>query len=138
MTHQHDFALALAKDYFAKWNDSDFDALRGILADDVTVVLPNSGGSSPEPSTVFTGVDEALNYLRFSMSIFTGIAFVDEKWFVSEDARTVHLHARGDMTTKDGRPYRNVYVFRVETRDRRIVHVDEYTNPIIWDDLGVG
>ena len=137
MTHQHDAALAVAKSYFAKWNDGDFDALRGMLADDAVIVLPLSGGSSPDPSFVFTGKDGALGYLKFARNIFTGITFSDENWFVSEDAASVHLHARGDMRTKDGRPYRNVYVFRLEIRDGKIVHVDEYTNPIIWNDLGV-
>lgn len=136
MTDQHDSALALAKSYFAMWNHSDFEGLRAILADDATIVLPNSGGSSPEPALVFPGIENVLGYLQFAMGIFVSITFVDEQWFVSEDASTVHLHARGDMATKDGRPYVNVYVFRITIHHGRITHVDEYTNPIIWQDLG--
>ncbi|WP_374945861.1 nuclear transport factor 2 family protein [Agreia sp.] len=137
MTDQHDSILALAKSYFAMWSNSDFEGARALLADDVSIVLPNSGGSSPEPAFVFNGVESAVGYLQFAMSIFTSITFDDEQWFVSDDDRTVHLHARGDMTTRDGKPYTNVYVFRITVDDGKITHVDEYTNPIIWQDLGV-
>lgn len=41
------------------------------------------------------------------------------------------------MKTRTGTPYTNVYVFRLELRDGAIAHVDEYTNPIIWTNLGI-
>lgn len=62
MAQQHDDALTLAQTYFARWNDGDFDGLRAILTDNVTIVLPMSGGDSPEPSTVFPGVDNSVGY----------------------------------------------------------------------------
>jgi hypothetical protein len=43
---------------------------------------------------------------------------------------TAHPHD-GDFTT-DGRPYRNVYVFRIDWRGDRIAHVEEYGNPVTF------
>ena len=55
------------------------------------------------------------------------------------DARFVYLHAVGDMVAvPNGKDYDNVYVLRLQLEDGRITEVLEYTNPIIWDDLGLG
>ena len=137
MAQQHHDALSLAQTYFARWDAGDLEGLRAILDENVTIVLPMSGGDSPEPSTVFSGVDSSLGYLQFSSDLFDGIRLTRQEWSVSNDARYVHLHARGDMRTKTGTPYTNVYVCRLELRDGVVVHVDECTNPTIWTNLGI-
>jgi hypothetical protein len=41
------------------------------------------------------------------------------------------VEADGDFTAADGRPYPNVYVFRLEwTPDGRILRADDYYNPV--------
>lgn len=129
--------LATAEAYVDSWAAGDFDRLRGLLSDDAAIILPNSG-DGPTPSYVFTGVDEAIGYLQFAFTTFVHITFRDEEWVVSQDARFVYLHAVGDMTTKaNGEKYANVYVLRFEFEGGRIVRVLEYTNPIIWNNLGL-
>lgn len=137
MSTPYESALATAEAYVDSWAAGDFERLRGLLSEDAAIILPNSG-DSPTPSYVFTGVDEAIGYLRFAFTSFEHITFRDEEWVVSRDARYVYLHAVGDMTAKaNGKKYANVYVLRFECEGDRIVRVLEYTNPIIWNNLGL-
>jgi ketosteroid isomerase-like protein len=56
--------------------------------------------------------------------------FVDRRVTMSADGATTFVQTRGDFVTADGRPYRNVYVFRFDWRDNKIVLWEEYANPI--------
>jgi ketosteroid isomerase-like protein len=40
------------------------------------------------------------------------------------------VQSNGDFVTADGRPHRNVYVFRFDWRDGKIASWEEYANPI--------
>ena len=138
MAEQHDAAIALTTAYFEHWTRGDSAASRALLTEDASIVLPMSGDGSPEPGFVFEGADAAVGYLQFSHGTFESLDFHDVEKIVSEDARHVHVHARGNMVVKaDGRPYRNVYVFRFDLRDGMISHVEEVTNPIAWANLGL-
>lgn len=131
-------ALAIAEKYFTSWTDGDVERLRALMSVDVTLVLPFSG-ETPEPVFRFDGVDQTLGYLQFAHSTFERLTFRDEQWVVSQDARFVYLHAVGDMVAKpNDMKYDNVYMFRLQLRDGRINEVLEYTNPVIWTNLGLG
>jgi ketosteroid isomerase-like protein len=56
--------------------------------------------------------------------------FVDRRITGSADNATTFVQTRGDFVTSDGRPYQNVYVFRFDWRDGKIVSWEEYANPI--------
>jgi ketosteroid isomerase-like protein len=56
--------------------------------------------------------------------------FADRRVTPSADGLTTFVQTQGDFRTTDGRPYRNVYVFRFDWRDGRIVNWEEYANPI--------
>jgi len=56
--------------------------------------------------------------------------FVDRRITVSADGATSFVQTRGEFVTADDRPYRNVYVFRFDWRDDKIVSWEEYANPI--------
>jgi ketosteroid isomerase-like protein len=56
--------------------------------------------------------------------------FVDRRITASADEPTTFVQANGDFVTADGRPYRNVYVFRFDWRDGKIASWEEYANPI--------
>lgn len=136
MAEQHEAAMTVAKTYFQRWTTGDSAGLRELLSEDASITLPMSGDGSPEPGFVFEGVDAAVGYLEFSFASFEALTFLDMEWIVSHDARHVHVHARGDMVAKpSGRPYQNVYVFRIDVGDGRVHHVQEVTNPITWANL---
>ena len=137
MSAPYEAVLATAEEYVDSWAAGDFERLRGLLSDNAAIILPNSG-DSPKPSYVFTGVDEAIGYLRFAFASFEHITFHDKEWVVSRDAHYVYLHTIGDMTTRvNSRKYANVYVLRFEFEGDKIARVLEYTNPIIWNNLGL-
>ncbi len=138
MTDQPDGALAIAQSYFASWIEGDMERLRGLVSENLTIVLPNSGETTV-PSFRFDGVDEALGYLQTAYTTFDRLTFRDQQWVVSQDARFVYLHAVGDMVAKpNGKDYTNIYVFRLGLVDGKIAEVLEYTNPVIWAKLGLG
>jgi ketosteroid isomerase-like protein len=56
--------------------------------------------------------------------------FADRRITTSADGLTTFVQTQGDFRTTDGRPYRNVYVFRFDWLDGRIVSWEEYANPI--------
>jgi ketosteroid isomerase-like protein len=56
--------------------------------------------------------------------------FADRRVTTSADGLTTFVQTKGDFRTTDGRPYRNVYVFRFDWRDGRIVSWEEYANPV--------
>jgi ketosteroid isomerase-like protein len=56
--------------------------------------------------------------------------FIDRRITASADETTTFVQAKGDFVTADGRPYRNVYVFRFDWRDGKVVSWEEYANPI--------
>lgn len=56
--------------------------------------------------------------------------FADRRVTASADGMTTFVQTQGDFRTTDDRPYRNVYVFRFDWRDGRIVSWEEYANPI--------
>jgi ketosteroid isomerase-like protein len=60
------------------------------------------------------------------------IRFADQRVSVVADGRTSFVQANGDFTTADGRPYNNVYVFRLDWRDGRVVSGEEYFNPVTF------
>lgn len=56
--------------------------------------------------------------------------FIDRRITASGDNATTFVQTRGDFVTADGRPYQNIYVFRFDWRDGKIVSWEEYANPI--------
>jgi ketosteroid isomerase-like protein len=63
-------------------------------------------------------------------ALLRSVRFADRRVTTSADGLTTFVQTQGDFRTADGRPYRNVYVFRFDWRDGRIVNWDEYANPI--------
>lgn len=48
---------------------------------------------------------------------------------MTADGTTSISEAKGDFVTADGRPYRNVYVFRLDWHHGRVTAGVEYANP---------
>jgi ketosteroid isomerase-like protein len=108
----------------------DARTVAALLDRRATLTLPLSFTGSQEPAARFVGKDQVLGYVD---GVFTGMAtidFVDVRISVTNDGRTSFVQADGDLVTADGRPYQNVYVFRYDWDNGRIVNIDEYANPV--------
>ena len=96
----------------------------------LTNTLPLSG--IREEAVTFEGKEQILGYIQQVFTMMGDIAFSDVQVTVSADGRTSFVQANGDFTTADGRPYRNVYMFRYDWRDGRMVKALEYANPVTF------
>jgi ketosteroid isomerase-like protein len=102
---------------------------RMLHPDIVWSVLMTASGEADDAERVeglaaFQGRVNAIGALNRSAR------FADRRVTTSADGLTTFVQTQGDFRTTDGRPYRNVYVFRFDWRDGRIVSWEEYANPI--------
>ena len=87
----------------------------------------SSGAGEAEPAQ---GRDAFGSRLAAIGGLMRSARFVDRRITGSADNATTFVQTRGDFVTLDGRPYQNVYVFRFDWRDGKIVSWEEYANPI--------
>ncbi len=108
----------------------DLATLSTLLAPAATLVYPFTSYGTDDPETRYTGEEQVLAYFRQVFTVMGRIKFVDEKLSVVAVGQTSFLQANGDFTTVDGRPYRNVYVFRLDWNHGHVVSIEEYADPI--------
>ncbi|MEX5632485.1 nuclear transport factor 2 family protein [Parafrankia sp. FMc2] len=123
---------AATRGFLDAFERRDLDTITNLLTDQVTLVQPMSFTGAPEPAIRFSGRDEVIGYFRQVFAAMGRISFVDERITVGAGGDTVFVQANGDFTGADGGPYRNVYLFRFDWRDGRLVSGEEYANPIIF------
>jgi ketosteroid isomerase-like protein len=128
-----------ARALIAALEQKDMGAILARLAEDVTFVLPLAPDGDNDPSRVdrFIGRDAVRALLWRDFAAYRRIAFVDGALTPSADGRTIFVEARGQFLTRDGRPYRNVYLIKLVFDDAGTVsRIEEWTNPVtaslIW------
>jgi ketosteroid isomerase-like protein len=89
-----------------------------------------SAGGPQEESEPARGLAEFGSRLAAIGRLIKSARFVDRRITASADEPTTFVQTNGDFVTADGRPYRNVYVFRFDWRDGKIATWEEYANPI--------
>jgi ketosteroid isomerase-like protein len=89
-----------------------------------------SAGGAQEESEPARGLAEFGSRLAAIGRLIKSARFVDRRITASADEPTTFVQTNGDFVTADGRPYRNVYVFRFDWRDGKIATWEEYANPI--------
>ncbi len=107
----------------------DRAGVAGMLDDQIVWSAPMSFGSAGdgEPARGLRAVGSRLASIS---GLMRSARFIDRRITASADAATTFVQARGDFVTADGRPYQNVYVFRFDWRDGKIVSWEEYANPM--------
>ncbi|MCF6473049.1 nuclear transport factor 2 family protein [Nonomuraea sp. MG754425] len=116
----------------AAFEHEDVAAVSAMLRDDSTFAIPLSFTGRKEDAARFTGRAEVLGYVKSAFATMGRIDFVDVKVSVIAGGKTSFVEAEGDFTTADGRPYRNVYVYRFDWRGGRMANGLEYANPITF------
>lgn len=138
MTTAHENALDVAKRFFAAFEGRDRDGVLDVLAPHANITIPLSIQGTPEPWYVFDGREHVMGYIDSVVAKFDRIAFLDKVYTVAQDAKSVFLQANGDiLSTAEHLVYRNVYVFRVDIDDNKVVKVWEYANPVAYANLGI-
>jgi ketosteroid isomerase-like protein len=108
----------------------DAAALAALMAEDVSIALPMSATGDPADARRFEGREATMAYFQRNFDALERIAFSALEVSVVEGGAAAFVEAAGDFVTADGRPYRNVYVFRVDVEDGRIADIVEYVNPV--------
>ncbi|HUC25152.1 MAG TPA: nuclear transport factor 2 family protein [Streptosporangiaceae bacterium] len=101
-----------------------------MLDDQVVWSAPMSFSGAAEDSEPARGREAFGSRLGSISELMRSARFIDRRITASTDASTTFVQARGDFVTVAGRPYQNVYVFRFDWRDGKIVSWEEYANPI--------
>ncbi|TQM33476.1 nuclear transport factor 2 family protein [Nocardia bhagyanarayanae] len=113
----------------------DLNAITEKIAQNATITVPLSFTGAPEPAGHFANKEEVLGYVSGVTTNFQTIRFTDLRITVTAKGETTFAQANGDFVTADGRPYRNVYIYRFDWKDGLMVHADEYANPITLCDI---
>jgi ketosteroid isomerase-like protein len=116
--------------FLAAMAEHDFATLADLFDPDVTVVNLMTLDGSQDSQRPHRGRDQAAAYFRQVDELMPQRELRDLRVTTAGD--TVFVQFNGDFRTADGRPYRNVYVFRFDWRDGRITSLEEYGNPITF------
>ncbi|MFC7101106.1 nuclear transport factor 2 family protein [Nonomuraea rubra] len=114
----------------AAFERKDLKAISARIDEKATFTIPLSFSGGPEPADHFVGKKQILGYVTNVLTNFQKIRFTDMRISVTEHGNTSFVQANGDFTTADNRSYRNVYVYRFDWKNGRMVHTDEYANPV--------
>jgi ketosteroid isomerase-like protein len=108
----------------------DREGIGAMLDPDVVWSTPMTTSGDPGDAERIEGTAAFFARARAIAGLNRSVRFADRRVTTSADGATTFVQTQGDFRTSDGRPYRNVYVFRFDWRDGRIVSWDEYANPI--------
>jgi ketosteroid isomerase-like protein len=107
----------------------DRAGVAGLLDDQIVWSAPMSVGSAGDGAPA-RGRSAFGSRLGSISGLMKSARFTDRRITACADTGTTFVQARGDFVTADGRPYQNVYVFRFDWRDGKIVSWEEYANPL--------
>jgi ketosteroid isomerase-like protein len=107
----------------------DQAGIADVLDDQVVWSAPMSSGGA-EDGEPARGRQPFGSRLGSISGLMRSAKFIDRRITASADATTTFVQTKGDFVTADRRPYRNVYVFRFDWRDGKIVSWEEYANPL--------
>lgn len=127
-------ARAAVLRFFRAIGTKDMAALAEAVTDDIVYEMPfsESGSTAPGAYRRFEGRDQVVEF--WTMTSAAGLTVApaeDVELSTLGDGSRLFIEQRGNMTTADGKTYRNRYVFRFDVRGGRVAHVREYINPII-------
>ena len=127
-----DTTLESTEAFFGALEQGDFEALAALMSNDIVNTLPYaaSGSTAPDAFRVFTGKQQVLAYFESAGQFIPSVSFVETDITLSNDGDTAFVETRGEMVLADGRPYRNLYVWRLDFEDGQISEITEYFNPV--------
>lgn len=137
METTHFEARRIVEDFLRTLDTLKLDDILAYFAPEATLVIPLSIDGTPAPWFTFEGIDQIRDYWSNATSSLDRLAFSRTDITVSTDATTVFCEAEGDMRRGD-QEYRNVYVFRFDLVDGKIVRLLEYGNPVTAARFGGG
>lgn len=118
-----------------RWLDAlsrrDYDAVAELFDEHIALLMRLPLDGAREPVT-FTGREQVLAYFHRAHELMPTTTVLDLRVSVTATGDTSFVQFNGDFTTADGRPYRNVYIWRADWRDGRMTALEEYANPVTF------
>lgn len=110
----------------------DTEAVAAVLHPQVTLTHPLALSGNRKDAARWQGKDRVLGYFGGAFAMMGRIRFANRRVSVAAGGETAFVQADGDYTTANGRPYQNVYIFRIDWRDGRAIAIEEYANPLTF------
>lgn len=110
----------------------DPEAVAATLHPQITLTHPLSLSGNRNDAARWHGTDQVLGYFRGAFTMMDRVRFTNRRVSVAAGGETSFVQADGDLTTADGRPYQNVYIFRIDWHGGRAIAVEEYANPLTF------
>ena len=123
---------ALVEAFFSLKEKHDLDGLATLFTDDVVYTFPLPASGAQEDWFVYDGKEATVEYQRKTLDAFSQLKMRDMQINVSEGNAVVFVESRGDYITKEGKLYKNVYIFKFLIEGDRISRVYEYANPVTY------
>lgn len=122
---------ATIRQYMDDFQRMDPVAMLNAYSDDAVIqsLFHESGSTELSDIRRYEGRAEIEAYFS-TITLFRQLRFVDMVYRPTADGKSVYIEARGDSIMADGTKYQNRFVFRFDVQDGRIVHLDEWVNPI--------
>ena len=108
---------------------ADQAGMAEILDDQVVWSTPMSSGQDGDGEPA-RGREAFASRLGSISGLMRSARFTDRRITASAEGTTTFVQAKGDFITATGQPYQNVYVFRFDWRDGKIISWEEYANPL--------
>jgi ketosteroid isomerase-like protein len=110
----------------------DTEAVAATLHPQVMLAHPLALSGNRNDAVRWQGKDQVLGYFGGAFTMMGRIRFANRRVSVAGGGATSFVQADGDLTTADGRPYQNVYIFRIDWRGGRAIAIEEYANPLTF------
>jgi uncharacterized protein len=119
--------IDIVKAFVERMEARDLGALEAALSETATLELPFPVPGLPAR---FDGREAVMAYFGQAANNFSSIKFVNKEF--NETGAFVFAEMSSEITTADGRPYSNRYIWRFELQGGKIVSILEYANPILF------
>lgn len=123
-------ALELGKEYLRALQAKEKEAIFAIIADDFELEVPLNVSGTNDFSDSWRGLEAADANYDTTFRIIEDLVYTDLEFTAGQDPDIAFAEGLGVMTMANGRPYRNRYIFRFESRDGKLQRIREYTNPV--------
>lgn len=123
-------AEALGREYLRALAAHDKRAIFAIIADDFVLEVPMNLSGTNDLSDSWRGLEAAEANYETAFRIIEETAYADLEITPGRDPDIAFAEVHGAMTMANGRPYRNRYVFRFDTKNGKITRIREYANPV--------
>lgn len=112
----------------------DARACVDLMAEDVVVEFPYASGTLGR----LEGKEAIYNYLEDALAQMPDLMFTNIRVYPTTNPNILWAEFHGEaVVVSTGRQYQQDYVIRLETREGKIVHHHEYSNPMsaikAWD-----